>query len=141
MNIGCGDRRQTFRLDFARTFAIVSKASAINLQRQGKRIDDFISDTGGEGQGRRDEPLLKTFSNRCWKPILQNEQLVGLNARESDTHPRVGNDEYDTTERSEYGITLGDSDPKLCACRSRIPRIDEASADTEFTGPGGTLRT
>jgi hypothetical protein len=72
MNIGCGDRRQTFRLDFARAFAIVSKASAINLQRQGRRIDDFIPDTGWEGQGGRDEPLLRTFSNRSWEPLFQD---------------------------------------------------------------------
>jgi hypothetical protein len=61
MNIGCGDRRQTFRLDFARTFAIVSKASATNLQRQGRRSDDFISDTGGEGSCTRYEPAQKHF--------------------------------------------------------------------------------
>jgi hypothetical protein len=140
MTMGCGDRRQTFGLDFARTFTIVSQASAINLQRQGRRSGDFIPDTGGEGRYRRDEPLLNTFSNRSWEPVLQNEQLVGLNARESDTHPRVGNDGYDTTERSERGISLRDSDPKLCACRRRIPRFNKAPADAEFIGPGGTPR-
>src|ERR1700683_5804247 len=82
----------------------------------------------------------ETFSNRSREPLLQDRQLVGLHSRESDTHPRVGNDRYDTTECSECAISLRDSDPKFCACRRRIPRFNKAPADTEFVGPGGTLR-
>lgn len=66
--------------------------------------------------------------------------MVGLDARESDTHSRIGNGRYDTTERSECDISLKDFDPKLGAFRWRVLRVNEAPADTEFTGPGGALR-
>lgn len=62
-----------------------------------------------------------------------------LDARESDTHPGVGDDRHDATQRSEGSILLRDSDPKLCACRRRVCRINEAPTDAEFAGPAGTL--
>jgi len=57
MTMGCADSRQTFGLDFAHTFAIVSQASAIDLRRQGRRSGDFILNTGGEGSLSRSRTL------------------------------------------------------------------------------------
>ena len=62
-----------------------------------------------------------------------------FDARKSDAHPSVRDDGDDTTKRSENSISLRDPDPKLCACRRRVLRIDKTSADTQFAGPAGTL--
>ena len=74
------------------------------------------------------------------KPTLQNGQLVRLDARESDAHPRPGNDRHDTTQRSEGSVSLRDSDLKLFACWRRVPGVNEAPADAKFAGLAGTLR-
>jgi hypothetical protein len=69
-------------------------------------------------------------ASKLGEPIFQDLLLRRLNVHKLDSHARQSGIGY-LTQRREYGASVGNPHPDLCAARQGTLRLDEAAKDAQ----------